>query len=241
MSVFSFKLQSKKLIYLLCLSVVFLVNEIITSKMKPARKKGRTQEEKNKEDFHPLLLTLIMCIGETFCGFIELYKRKKNKSKINYETTLLSSETVKSNIEETDIKIQKLKVHTNDVILIVIMGIIDYLVFGFILIAGGRKDFDVSMVVKIGQIIFLGLFSKWILSVPLYKHHIVSLIVIGFTIFFVLIITLFNDNNQIDGKIDYTALTIKDLCILLVLFIFNSLNLIAQKHLMIKDFTLLIF
>lgn len=237
MSVFSFKLQSKKLIYLLCLSVVFLVNEIITSKMKPARKKGRTQEEKNKEDFHPLLLTLIMCIGETFCGFIELYKRMKNKSKINYETALLSSETVKSNSEETDIRIQKLKVQTNDVILIVIMGIIDFLVFAFILVAGGRKSFDVAMVVKIGQIIFLGLFSKWILSIPLYKHHIVSLIVIGFTILVVSVIALLNETNQNEEKtFNSIPLIIQYFCILLSLFIINSLNLIAQKHLIDKRF-----
>ena len=62
---------------------------------------------------------------------------------------------------------------------IILISLIDLCVITYICYKHGMLLFDISSIMKIGQIIFLGILSQCFLSSKLYRHHIVAQIFIG--------------------------------------------------------------
>ena len=167
MALISFKFHRKTLLFLFGLAVLNGFQEYIYSNIIP---KDDKPAENFKEKYNPLLLMVIIYFGDICCGILEIIRRKRNKSSqlIFHESKLNEKGTNK-----------KLKIMGKDVFFILLISLIDLCVITYICYKHGMLLFDISSIMKIGQIIFLGILSQCFLSSKLYRHHIVAQIFIG--------------------------------------------------------------
>ena len=156
MALMSFKFQRKTFLFLFGLAVLNGFHEYIYSNIIP---KDDKPAENFKEKYNPLLLMVIIYFGDICCGILEIIRRKRNKSSqlIFHESKLNEKGTNK-----------KLKIMGKDVFFIILISLIDLCVITYICYKHGMLLFDISSIMKIGQIIFLGILSQCFLSSKLY-------------------------------------------------------------------------
>ena len=230
MVLLEFHLNSLKLLYLLFLPFMNMFNDSLTLYMKFL---NSIINHGSVPDYHPLLVTLTVCLGEIFCIVIEFIKRKvskKNKLSLK-EATLLKKSNEEESEEEHNQK-KKMKVQTQDILIIVFIAIIDFVVVSFLLIGKTKNIFEMSMIMKLSQIICLGILSQYFLSISLYRHHIISLCVIGLGLIGNFLLTICFSI----GRKEKTSTYILNIFLLFGLFFLNSIKYIAEKYLIDKRY-----
>ena len=232
MSLISFKFHTKTLLFLFGLAILNGFQEYIYSNIIPKNPPPKSTNDNNDEQYNPLLLIAIIYFGEICCGILEIIRRKRNmlSQLMNIDSTLQEKERSK-----------QLKIKRTDIAFIILISIFDFSVVAYICYKQGLRLFDISSILKICQIIFLGILSQFCLSFKLFRHHIVTQICIGAGLIILSFFAILNgihrppqekkkDND--DGKNPI----IVEFVLLFLIYLINSTKIIIEKYLMDKRY-----
>ena len=240
MTLLSFHFQIKTILFLLGLALFDSFQEILyfslnppNHKEKPPNETGK-DSEKNNTIYH-VLLVCITFVGEIFCGLLEIIRRKAFKR----PSFVPLSIEVKTPENSRNIKLKTTK---KDVLLIVLVSCIDFVLISYISSSHRRHKFDYSSIMKIGQIIFLGVLSQFFLSLKLYRHHIVSLIAIAIGIVILSIFSLVLIQERPEKQVHTNNMPheepslILNLILLFLIYLINSFKITTEKYIMHKRY-----
>ena len=137
-----------------------------------------------KENLHPVIYSMTYSIGLSlsFILFI-IYKIRTKSEKDKVHTPLLESNDNNSSIHNSTIALNNQIKQYNFIkklLWILLASIIDYIAYIFFCIYW--VNFDNYLNTWAFTIIFMSLFSRWILKIKLYKHHylgIITVVIVG--------------------------------------------------------------
>ena len=125
-----------------------------------------------------------------------------------------------------------------DVFFIILISLIDLCVITYICYKHGMLLFDISSIMKIGQIIFLGILSQCFLSSKLYRHHIVAQIFIGVGIILLSFFPILNGIIIQDFNPSYLAIG-DSIGVMITWLFFNILYFIESHKMDVLSYTLI--
>ena len=178
------------------------------------------------------LFVIVMMLSESSCGIIEIIKKRCWKSKHLYENMDRLIQREDELISSNKKKYIKIK----EVFILFLIALIDisFNLFLNLLVANSFNSNykSLTVVLRVSQIIFLGILSYFILNIPIYRFHIVCFVITALLLTLILMAERATDKTSDLTTSEY----IIQIVICVVAYCINSIQYVLHKYIMDKHY-----